>query len=150
MSLLPVKRSAGEKGSLDRFHDEIDELFKDMLSGWDFPLSGRTRWPSVDIEEKEGEFIVNAEIPGCKASDIDISIHGNTLTISGEKKQEKEEKRENYYHVERSYGSFRRDLNLPSDIDADNIEAKCKDGVLSIVLPKTEKTKAIKVKVKEE
>jgi HSP20 family protein len=72
------------------------------------------------------------------------------LTISGEKKQEKEQKEKGYYHIERTYGSFRRDLNLASDVDPDKIKAACKDGVLTVTLPKTEKAKPIKVKVKEQ
>ena len=91
--------------------------------------------------------MVKAEVPGCRAEDIDISVHGNTLTINGE---EKEEKKKGYYHVERSYGSFRRGLTLGSEIDTAKIEAACKDGVLTITLPKSEKAKAVKVKVKSQ
>ena len=67
---------------------------------------------------------------------------------SGEKKQEEEKNEKGYYHVERSYGSYRRDLNLPADIDTNKIEAECKDGILSIRLPKAETAKPFKVKVK--
>ena len=115
-----------------------------------WPLAGRTLWPVIDIAEQEDAFMVNAEVPGCKAEDIDISVHGNTLTISGEKKQDKEEEKRGFYHIERSYGSFRRDLNLGAAVDPEKIDARCKDGILSITLPKTEKSKAVKVKVKEE
>jgi HSP20 family protein len=87
-------------------------------------------------------------VPGCKAEDVDIAVHGNTLSITGEKKQEQEKKEKGYYHIERSYGSFRRELTLPADVETDKVEAVCKDGVLSIKLPKAEKAKAIKVKVK--
>jgi HSP20 family protein len=150
MALLPVKRRDVGKGSLTRLHDEMDDLFRGFFSDWDGPFWSGSRWPALDIAEKDNEFVVKAEIPGCKADDIDISVHGHTLTISGEKKQEKEEKEKGYYHVERSYGSFRRDLNLATDVDPDKIEATCKDGVLSIKLPKTEKSKAMKIKVKEQ
>jgi HSP20 family protein len=92
--------------------------------------------------------VVKAEVPGCKAEDIDISVHGNVLTISGEKKHEQERKEQGYYHIERSCGSFRRDLNLPAEIDTAGIEAECKDGVLTVTLPKTEAAKPVKVKVK--
>jgi HSP20 family protein len=87
-------------------------------------------------------------VPGCKAEDIDISVYGNTLTISGEKKETEEEKRKDYYHVESTYGSFRRDLTLPTEVDESKIDAVCKNGVLTITLPKAEKSKAVKVKVK--
>jgi HSP20 family protein len=81
---------------------------------------------------------------------FDISVHGNTLTIGGEKKQEEKKKEKGYYHIERSYGSFRRDLSLPNDVDPAKIEAACKDGVLSINLPKAAKAKATKIKIKSE
>jgi len=74
--------------------------------------------------------------------------YGNVLTISGEKKAEQEQKEKGYYYVESTYGSFRRELNLPTDVDADKIEAVCKEGVLSITLPKAARAKAVKVKVK--
>ncbi len=150
MALLPVKRKEGGRGSLARLHDEMDDLFRNFFSEGDWPVRSGSRWPAIDIIEKDGEFMVKAEVPGCKADDIDISVHGNMLTISGEKKQEKEEKEKGYYHVERSYGSFRRDLQLATEVDADKIEATCKDGVLTITLPKSEKAKAVKVKVKDQ
>ena len=93
--------------------------------------------------------IVRAEVPGCKAEDIDISIYGNTLTISGEKKEQKEEKEKGYYHIESAYGSFRRDINLPAEIYQSKIDAVCKNGVLTVTLPKAKKSRSVKVKVKE-
>ena len=151
MALLPIRRRERERGSLASLHDEMDDLFKDFFSDWDGgPFWSRTRWPALDIAEDENEFTIKAEVPGCKAEDIDISVHGNILTISGEKKQEKEEKGKGYRHTERSYGTFRRDLNLASEVDSNKVEATYKDGILSIKLPKTEKTKAVKIKVKEE
>lgn len=128
----------------------MDDLFRGFFGDWDLPSLDYRRWPAIDVAENENEFVVKAEVPGCKADDIDISVHGNTLTISGEKKEEEEKKEKGYYHVERSYGSFRRDLSLGGDINPDEIEASCKDGILTITLPKSKKNKAIKVKVKEE
>jgi HSP20 family protein len=75
-------------------------------------------------------------------------VYGNTLTISGEKKEAKEAESDGFYHVETCYGSFRREVTLPTEVDEGRIEAVCKDGVLSITLPKAEKNKATKVKVK--
>jgi len=150
MALLPVKKTEGGRSELARLHDEMDNLIGGFFGDLDWPVWGRSRWPAIDIAEKDNEFIVKAEVPGCKADDIDISVHGNMLTISGEKKAEEEKKEKGYYHMERSYGSFRRDLNLASEVDPAKIEAMCKDGVLSLKLPKTEKAKPIKVKVKEQ
>jgi HSP20 family protein len=126
----------------------MDDLFDGFFRGLDRPFFGYKAWPAIDIAEKENEFVVKAEVPGCKAEDINIAVHGSTLTISGEKKQETEEKEKGYYHVECSYGSFRRDLNLAADIDQSKIEAECKNGVLTIKLPKAETAKAVKIKVK--
>ena len=100
------------------------------------------------MAEDENSIFVRAEIPGCNAEDIDISVYGNTLTISGEKKFSDEKKEKGYYHIESSYGSFRRELTLTTDVDPDKIDATCKNGVLSINLPKAAQAKAIKVKVK--
>jgi HSP20 family protein len=146
MTLLPIRKRGGS--DLARFHDEMDDLLNSFFRGWEMPIFERGRFPAVDIADNENEVVVKAEVPGCEAEDIDISIHGNILSISGDKKQEEEKKEKGYYHIERSYGSFRRDVNLPSDVDVDNVEAVCKNGVLSIKLPKAEKAKAVKVKVK--
>ena len=143
-----VHSNKTNRGDLARLHSDMDELFDDFFSGLDRPFFGYKAWPAFDIAEKESEFVVKAEVPGCKAEDISISVHGSTLTISGEKKMETEEKEKGYYHAECSYGSFRRDLNLGADIDSNRIEAQCKDGVLTITLPKAETAKAVKIKVK--
>lgn len=105
-------------------------------------------WLCAVSADSENEIVVKAEVPGCKAEDIDISVHGNTLTISGEKKAEEEKKEKGYYHLERSYGSFRRELSLPGDVDPDKVEASCKNGVLTVTLPKSEREKAVKAKIK--
>jgi len=126
----------------------MDDLFDSFFRGLDRPFSGYKAWPPIDVAEEENTIIIRAEVPGCKAEDIDISVYGNTLTISGEKKQSEEKKEKGYYHVESSYGSFRRELTLPTDVDPGKVEAVCKDGVLSVTLPKAEKSKAVKVKVK--
>lgn len=148
MALVPTRKRERDRGALAMLHDEMDDLVRGFFEDWELPVWGHGRWPAIDIAEKENEFLVKAEVPGCKADDIDISVRGNTLTISGEKKQHEEKKEKGYYHVERSYGSFRRDLNVPAEIDTAKIEAECKDGVLTVMLPKAETAKAVKVKVK--
>jgi HSP20 family protein len=149
MALVPARRREQGRSELTRLHRDMDDLVRGFFEDWDMPFFARSHWPALDIAEEENQFLVKAEVPGCKAEDIDISVHGNTLTISGEKKHEEEKKEKGYYHVERSYGSFRRDLNLASEVDPAKIEAMCKDGVLTITVPKTEKAKPVKVKVKE-
>jgi HSP20 family protein len=136
------------RSELARLHDEVDDLFDSFFRGLSKPWTGYKTWPAIDVADKDDSIVVRAEVPGCKAEDIDISVYGNTLTISGEKKESKEENEKGYYHMESSYGSFRREISLPTDVDEDKIDAVCKEGVLSITLPKAEKTKAVKVKVK--
>jgi HSP20 family protein len=148
MAMLPVKNKESVVGPLARLHDEIDDLLGGFFGEWEMPLRTRGRWPALDISEDENEFVLKAEVPGCKAEDIDISVHDNRLTISGEKKQEEEKRGKGYYHAERTYGSFRRDISLGSNVDPNKIDATCKNGVLTVKLPKTEKGKAVKVRIK--
>ncbi len=136
------------RNGLARLHNEMDDLFDGFFRGLDRPFAGYKAWPAIDVAEEENSVVVRAEVPGCKADDIDISVYGNTLTISGEKKLEEEKKEKGYYHIESTYGSFRRELTLPTDVDQSKVEAACKDGVLTITLPKAASAKAVKVKVK--
>lgn len=145
MALLPVRRST--RGDLGGLHRQMDELLNSFFGDWPNGNLERTVWPAIDVAEDDNEIAVKAEVPGCNPDDIDISVHGNVLTISGEKKQEQEKKEKGYYHIESSYGSFHRQLTLPSGVDADKIQATCKNGVLNITLPKEEKAKARKIKV---
>ena len=145
MNLIPFTK---EKSELARLHRDMDDLVTSFFGDRPMLFSERELWPAIDIRDDENAITVKAEVPGCRAEDVDISVQGNTLTISGEKKHEEEKKEKGYYYAERSYGSFRRDLTLPADVDSTKIDAACKDGVLTITLPKSEKAKAIKVKVK--
>jgi HSP20 family protein len=142
-----VRFNKRHRGDLARLHGEMDDLFGGFFKGFDGPFAGYKAWPAIDVAEEEDAIIVRAEVPGCKADDINISVHGNMLTISGEKKLSEEKKEKSYYHVESSYGSFKRELTLPTDVDQSKIDATCKNGVLSVILPKAEKAKAIKVKI---
>ncbi len=120
----------------------LDNFFKRETSfdmGWS---------PKIDILENDNDVTVKAEIPGVDPKEIDISITGDTLTIKGEKKEEKENKGEHYHRVERSYGSFTRTIDLPAHVNTDKVEAKNIHGVIEITLPKMEKSKAKKISVK--
>ena len=147
MARYPIKRREMNDFSMQGGGPE--SIFGSMI-GPDFPFSSRKFWPIIDIVDKQDSIIVKAEMPGLKASDINVSIHGNMLTISGEKKEEKEKKEKGYFHMESSYGSFQRNIYLPAEVQSDKIKAVCKDGILTLTMPKTEETRAIKVKVKEE
>jgi HSP20 family protein len=109
-----------------------------------------TQWsPLVDITEDDKEYLVKAEIPEMKKEDIKINVHDDVLTLSGERKYEKEDKGKKYHRVERAYGSFLRSFTLPEDADGSKISAEYKDGMLKLHLPKSEqaKKKAIEVKI---
>ncbi|MEW6246306.1 MAG: Hsp20/alpha crystallin family protein [Nitrospirota bacterium] len=105
--------------------------------------------PLVDITEDEKEYVIKAELPEVKKEDVKLTIQDNVLSISGERKYEKEEKGKKYHRVERAYGSFMRSFTLPEDADGSKVSAEYKDGVLKVHLPKSEKAKpkAIEVKV---
>jgi HSP20 family protein len=106
--------------------------------------------PYLDVAETKDEIVVKAEVPGMDAKDIDISLSDGLLTIKGEKKQEREEKEENYHLVERSYGAFTRSIRLPKEVQSDKISASYKNGVLKVTLPKSEEAKKKEIKIKVE
>lgn len=148
----PLPRGKGEGGELMRFRNEMDNLFNRFFD-MDFPLfrgafkEGEWR-PRVDVRERDNKIIVEAEIPGCEAGDISVDLSGNLLTIKGEKKREKEEKTENTYRLERSYGRFSRTIELPAEVEAEKAEATCKDGVLNLVLTKKKEAMTRRIKIK--
>jgi HSP20 family protein len=104
--------------------------------------------PLVDITEDEKEYVIKAEVPEIKKEDIKLTVQDNVLTISGERKSEKEEKGKKYHRVERTYGSFMRSFTLPEDADGSKVAAEYKEGMLNVRLPKAEKAKPKSIEVK--
>jgi HSP20 family protein len=92
--------------------------------------------PTFDVKETGDSFVFKADLPGIKESDLDISLTGNRLTVSGQRQEEKKDESDTYYAYERSYGSFSRSFTLPEGIDAEHVQADLKDGVLNVVIPK--------------
>ena len=138
---------------------EFDRIRREMDRLWDSFLEGRPvrrveedkEWlPSVDVSETKNDLVVKAELPGMDPKVIDISLNNGILTIKGEKKQEKEEKDENYHFIERSYGSFTRSVRLPREVQSNKIVASFKNGVLRVTLPKSEEAKKKEIKIKVE
>jgi HSP20 family protein len=142
--------------------DEMDRLFDDFLGGFSMTPSRRRfepePWrrvqrlfeagmPAVDVTENDQEYTITAELPGMEEKDIEIALAGEVLTVKGEKKQEREEKKENYVLSERRYGAFERSFPLPQDADPERIEARFKSGVLSLTLPKKPEAQAKRRKI---
>ena len=108
--------------------------------GQQVPFTGRFA-PSVDIAEDDDRYVITVELPGSKKEDVTVEMNDRVLTIRGEKRNEREEKKEQSRWVERSYGSFSRSFTLPSNAVADRVKAEFKDGVLTIEVPKAEEAK---------
>jgi HSP20 family protein len=120
-------------------------------------LNWPARWPDwseselglpVDLRETDGHLVLSADLPGLKPEEVDISLRRNTLTIKGEYQSEDTRDDENVYYRERRYGKFHRSLELPTEVEADAIEAEFEDGVLKVIMPKVEEAQAKRIEVK--
>lgn len=138
-----------------RRHTHPEWLPRFLESDWLEPFFRETEsWvpsgfvPAVDISEKDDEYVLEAELPGMKKEDIHIDLKDGILTISGDRKYEREETRDNYNRVERCYGSFSRSFTLPDHVKVDRIDAAYKDGILTVTLPKGEEAKPKHIDVK--
>ena len=145
-------RKLGELAPFGRvlraFRGTMDRMFGRFFDKWPFAPSRDGAWaPTVDLSETAEHIAVRAEVPGISPNDIQISLVGDTLTIKGEKKQEKDETDENYHYTERSHGSFSRSISLPCDIQEDKVDATYKDGVLTIKMPKCTPSAAKEIKI---
>jgi len=104
--------------------------------------------PSFEVKETKGSYVFKADLPGVKESDLDISLTGNRLTVSGQRQQEKKDEGDAYYAYERSYGSFSRSFTLPEGVDSEHVQADLKDGVLNVVIPKKPEVQAKRIPLK--
>jgi HSP20 family protein len=104
-------------------------------------------FPAINITEETDNYYVRAELPGIKADDLELSIANNTLTIEGERKSDPEDENTKYHRREREAGRFSRKITLPAQIDASKADAKCNDGLLTIVMPKAESAKPKKITI---
>jgi HSP20 family protein len=125
-------------------NDLCARLVGDEDEGW----FSEAMVPALDLSETDTAIEVRMDLPGITAKDIDIQISGNVLTVSGQREEEKEEKGTTFHRVERRYGSFSRSVTLPCAVVESEVAAEFHDGVLAIKLPKTEESKAHKIKVK--
>lgn len=162
---LPVNKSPApekieEPGTFESLRREIDRLFDNFhpfdwrlpskVLGVEVPRIAPAGWPvapAIDLVEKDDGYEISAELPGLDDKDVEIKLANGTLTISGEKSEEKEEERKDYYLSERRYGSFQRSFRLPEGVDADRIDASFAKGVLKVKLPKTAEARKAERKI---
>ena len=128
-----------------RINHLLNEPF--FRSGEDDELRMGTWYPAVDMFDDDDKIVIKAELPGMDKKDISVDIENRVLTLSGERSYDNEVKEENYYRRERATGKFKRAFNLPADVDADNIKADFKDGVLRVEIPKPEEQKPKQITV---
>lgn len=137
---------------IEEFRRGFDHLnsFLDNFIGKGALIKNSDFIPSVNTREGEDAYYVEVDLPGVKKEDISIDVNDNVLSISGERKTKKEDKEDDYYKVESSYGKFERSFTLPENVDTENIQAESKDGVLEVVIPKIEKAekKPKKIEIK--
>ncbi|SIO14981.1 Hsp20/alpha crystallin family protein [Halodesulfovibrio marinisediminis] len=150
--ILPAKhaerRLRGYAPPFDQFHAEFDRMLDSMFSDFGFlpprhmvdvadkRLEHVMIKPKIDVYGTEKEYVIEADLPGIEEEDLSIELKNDLLILSAEKKFEEKKEDKGYYRVERSYGSFRRVLNIPEDADKDNIKAKLEHGVLCITMPR--------------
>ena len=134
---------------VDGLSNEFNKLFENFFSlgGRDTELMPFEWKPVTNLREDNGNYVVEAEIPGMKKEDIKVSYKDGYLTISGERKEEEQKKEENSHLMERNYGSFCRTFSLLEGIKEDKVDASYKDGVLTVVLPKAEEVKAKEIAI---
>jgi len=132
---------------LERMRRELDRL-SGGFTGSVFRLPTAGVFPLVNVTEDQNNYYVRAELPGVKTDELDISVTGETLTLSGERKLAEESENTSYHRREREAGSFSRVISLPARLDVDKVKAHAEDGVLTVVLPKAESAKPRQIAVK--
>jgi HSP20 family protein len=149
---VPMKLTKALPTSVGTVREEFDRLFDRF---WHTGLFGpgprifEKMWePSLDFSENETEYIVRAEVPGVPKEDLEVGVDGQTLTISGRRDFEREEKTEEYFWREREAGKFIRTVQLPAPVDASKVAATYQDGVMTVRLPKTEPSTKTRIQVK--
>ena len=149
----PETTPARPRDVFSAMRDEMDRVFERFEHGWPrwptlFRREGAITVPELDVRENTNAIVVEAELPGVDEKDVSVTVANGVLTIKGEKKHEKEEKGENYYLTERSFGSFERSIRLPDTVDDAKVEAKFDKGVLKVTAAK--KPEAVKAERKIE
>jgi HSP20 family protein len=132
---------------LARMEREMEDIFG-RFPAWPWGETERGWAPAVDLIDHKDELVLRADLPGLEQKDIEVTVQDGSLVIRGERKEEKEEKKEDYYCAERTYGVFARTLPLPTGVDPDRVKATFKNGVLEVHLPKAAEAKGRRIEVK--
>ncbi len=158
MANLPVKRSTPGTSMLPQLPEWTFDPFQPMreLFRWDpftemtrtLPRTAMTFVPAFEVKETKEAFVFKGDVPGLADKDVDVSMAGNRLTITGKREAEHQETGDNYYTYERSYGSFNRSFTLPDTADTSDVHAELKDGVLTVTVPKAEEAQPKKIAIK--
>ena len=139
---------------LTTLHKDIDDLFNRVFGRTErwmpMPFLGGLNYPSIDFVKEGNNLVVHVDLPGIDPKDVDISVTGNTLTVKGERRHEKERKEEDYLVREIGYGAFERSFTLPAEVNPDKIKANSKNGVLYITMPAIEAIKGKRVRIETE
>ena len=152
MSNQIIKRQPLFSGLTD-LHTALDRLLDPSLADWEksFPALESGGWiPRIDIQEKDNQFLIHADIPGVDPKNIEVILENGVLTIKGHKETKQKEEKSNYVRVERTAGYFCRSISLPDVSDSSKITAKSKNGVLEITVPKNSKATSRKIQVSAE
>jgi HSP20 family protein len=136
------------RSPLALLRQEMDDLISQFWNGEQESWFTSSFAPSVDLSESDNAFEIRMDIPGIEPKDIDVQVHGNAVTLSGQRKEEKEEKGKTFHRVERRSGSFSRTLTLPCAVNEDEVAAEYTQGVLCVKLPKCDESKSKRVVVK--
>jgi HSP20 family protein len=130
------------------FPTRLGRLLRELEEDWPWPSAGRGWLPALDVHETDDAYAVSVELPGVSREDVTVEVNEGILTVRGEKKSEREDKKEQRRFVERRYGTFTRSFSLPRDADGDRVEAGFENGVLTLTIPKPEAAKPRTVKIK--
>ena len=149
MRISPWKKTANMPAvpQMSSFQQEVNRLFQNFFGDLSHTFESLTTFPAVTVSDNGNEVLVTAEVPGMEVADIEVTAEGNVLTLTGEKREEKHEEKENLYRVERSIGSFLRRIQLPANVDNSAAKAELHRGVLTLRLPKVAGERARTIKV---
>lgn len=142
MANSPFRPGISPWQALQQLREQMDGILGSMFTG------GPGEWsPPIDLEERDNELVLTAELPGLNPEDIDVEIEGNTLTLRGEKRAEKEQQEGEHHYYERQYGTFVRRLSLPESVDSDRATARFDNGILRITLPRRAGTRGKRLRI---